>query len=166
MQCFFPPNNLILTVLNIYQLSASKILLKKRTVAQKIKHFPSFLATREFITAFNVARYWTLSRGTFVQFPPWDPISQRTILVFHLISGLPRALSFRFSTEPFLMSAIPATRQPTSPFSIWLQNNNWKILIINLITILFHPASCHMPFQEKWEECYIIIIHWPISRDK
>jgi hypothetical protein len=72
-----------------YVTPRSRIFLETLIVAQLLKKFPSFYATRRVITVFTSARYWSLSWASWIQFASSYPLSLRSILISssHLCSG-------------------------------------------------------------------------------
>ena len=93
----------------------SRVLLKKLTVSQLVKKFPTFYGTRKFITTFTSARHPYLSCASSIQSIPPHPTSRRSILILssHLHLGLPSGLfPLGFPTKTLytcLFSSIRAT---------------------------------------------------------
>jgi len=70
------------------------VLFEKLIVLQLLKKFPALYRTRTFITVFITVRHWSLSWARWIQSPPSDPISPRSMLVlyFYLRLGLQSGL--------------------------------------------------------------------------
>jgi len=86
-QCKLIDTTLVLT----YFLTPwSRVLLKKLSCSQLVKEFPALSGTREFITAFTIARRLFLSSARSIQSLPPHPTSWRFILILssHLHLGL------------------------------------------------------------------------------
>jgi len=72
------------------QFHGAESFLKKLTVTQLVKKFPTFYGTWGIITTFTKASHMSLSWARCVQSTPSHPISQRSILILssHLFLGL------------------------------------------------------------------------------
>jgi len=73
----------------------SRDLLEKLTIPQLIKKFPTFYATKNFMSMLTTACHWSLSWVTWIQFTSLHPSSLRStfILFSHLYLHLPSGFS-------------------------------------------------------------------------
>ena len=100
-------------------------LLKKLTVSQLFKKFPSYYKTRKFITAFTSVHHLSIPWAKSIQSIPPHPTSWTSLLILssHLRLCLPSGLfPSGFSTKPCTrLSSLPyALHTPSiSFFSIW-----------------------------------------------
>jgi hypothetical protein len=109
----------------------STVRLKKLAGYQLVKKFPTFYATRKFITAYTSARQLSLSCGRSIPSTPLHPTSWRSILILssHLRLGLPSGL-FPLKhpqQNPVYTSALPIVLHalPISFFSISSPERYW-----------------------------------------
>jgi len=95
----------------------TRVLLKKLTVSQLVKKFPTFYATQRFITALTSARHLSLSWASLIQSITPHPTSWRSILILssHLSLGLPSGLFFSSFPTKTLYTPLLSPVRTTCP---------------------------------------------------
>jgi len=124
------------------------VFLEKLTVPERVKKFPAFCGTQQFITLCTTARHLSPSWASSIQFSPSNLISLRWVSVLppHLRSFLPSFRSLRMhatfpSTLTLLSQIWRKLYNSTAQLNSYRKIRIWKVLSRGTSTLCFLPAT-------------------------
>jgi hypothetical protein len=141
----------------------SWVLREKLTVAQPV--FSIFYGTRRFITVFTRARHWSPSWARSFQPIPFNPISQRSILILssHLCVGLLSCLFANgFPSKLYMQSSSSHPCYMSCLFHPpWLGQSNcmWrKVQVMKLLILQFSQTAYYfIPLWSKYSSLHPLL---------